>query len=245
MSNIFRLLHLNTFSFFKKKSYLLFLAIFLILSGFFFFEYIHQIKTNTIIWNDTIVSPVLGNIHFLFLLFTPVIVYLCSSFIFSEQGRQFADFFEISNKAGVFSQYLFCLSQVFLLHLMIFPFFFYLFHLGYNDWSFILNLFVTLFLICSAISSICFYIRSKVRNPLVYMTFCLGIICFFYTVNLAGNLVKNFVLIEFFKSISFSVAFDTALSGVVSVKKSFFLLSISFSFLFFSISKFSQKRKIR
>jgi len=231
----------NIFSQIKKLSYLFFLFSFMLIAGFLFFEYVDQTSKEVLNWNEKIIAPVLGNLHFLFMIFIPIITYITSSLVFSDEGRKLCCFLELTPISWQISNYLFCLFQVLLLHVLIFPFVFYIFHLGYDDWSFFSNLSITLFLISSCLCTISFFIRSKVKSPLVFILFYIFIFCFFYLIGLGGNYVNSFVLIEFFKSISFSVIFDSALSGLFSFKNLFYLITVSASFFYMSLN-FSEKR---
>lgn len=235
MKNSITYLHLSLFAFLRSIGNCIFFLLFTLIVAFLFFEYIGQITSTEVVWNENLISPILGNIHFLLLITIPILTYSSASTVFKLEGQQLCRFLGVSTRKAILIQFLVCLFQVVILHLIILTSASYLFFLGYDDWKFFLNLFFVLFSISIALLSICFFVRSKIKNPLIYMFCCFGMICFFYLINLAGNFLSNYVLIEVFKSLSFSVIFDNAISGSFSIKKLLYLLSLTISFLYFSI----------
>ena len=227
----------------ENKTFFLFLTLFTMVTTYFFQNYLSIINQNYINWIESVISPVAGNTHFMMLFFTPALMYLLYSNFYREETRFFCRFLKLNYSYCLLVNYLVGLLMVGILLITFLPLGFYLKYIGLGESIYFLNSIFSIFLVTSVFCSINTFILSLTRNPLIYAFLCLISISFFYLIGLISNYTDHYLLVSILRFLSFSVFFDDVLTGVVSIKKIIYLISLNIFFL--SLIIFGQQRNIQ
>ena len=227
----------------ENRMFFSFLVLFSMVTTYFFQNYLSLINQNYINWIESVISPVVGNTHFLMLFFSPALMYLLFANFYRNETRFFCRFLNLHYNYCLFINYLVSLLMVGILLITFLPLGFYLKHLGFGDSTYLFNSIFSIFLVTSVFCSINTYILSFTRNPLIYAFLCLVSISFFYLIGLISNYTDHYLLVRVLRFLSFSVFFDDVLTGIVSIKKIIYLISLNI--FFFSLIIFSNKRNIQ
>ena len=215
----------------ETKVFFGFCFLFTAVSIYFLHSHLGIINRDYISWVDEVIAPVVGNIHFLMILFSPAFIYLIFSNFFNEESRYLCKFLRLDYKYCFFVNYFVGLLMSCLLLSIFIPLSFYLETLGFSDLFYLYHSLFIILLLTSVFCSMSVYILSWTKNPLLYLSFYLLGVSYFYLIGLLSNYVENYVLVSVLRYLSFAVLFDDTLSGVLSFKKIIYLLSLNLFFL--------------
>lgn len=221
----------------ETKVFFGFCILFAGVSVYFLQSHLGVINRDYINWIDEVIAPVVGNIHLLMILFSPAFIYLLFSNFFNEESRYLCHFLKLDNKLCFFVTYFVALLMSSLLLSTFLPLSFYLEALGFSDLFYLYHSLFVIFLLSSVFCSMSVYILSWTQNPLLYLSFYLLGISYFYLIGLLSNYVENYVLVSVLRYLSFAVLFDDTLTGILSLKKIIYLLSLNLFFLSLAIGR--------
>lgn len=230
---------------YRSKAYRFALILIVSLFYFIFHQYYKILQLNEVNWAEQIIAPFFGNIHFFLLLICPTLVFLIGKGWAGSRSKMFFDMARIGHSERIYVLFFTCFFQLLSIFIFLVPIIPLIKAAGYDSWTYLLILFIGTFLIGLSIITISVFISLVTSNIFFYLflnMFCIG---FFYLIGLIAQKFSNYLVIEFFRYISFSVQYDKLISGFISPEMILYLFSIIIIFMNLSISFLKhQKRQL-
>ncbi len=222
-------------AFFTSAIAYIFLAVFYLISGFFFFN-------TSIVYNTSDMSSVFSSIFLVILFLIP----LMTMKLFSEEKRQKTDqgllTAPVSITSIVYGKYFAALVlytigiSIFLVYALILEF------LSGVAWATVLSNFVALWLLGAAFIAVSLFVSSLTENQIIAAVVGFLALLFLYLIDSVAAMVSNEFIADIIKSISFYTKYSEFVNGLFNLSSILFYVSVTVLFNFLSVRVFERRR---
>ena len=227
----------------RSRAYRFSMMLILSIFYFIFYQYYQILDKNEVHWNEQIIAPYFGNVHFFLLIICPALNYLIGRGWGAPSSKMFFDMLRVGQVARVLILFLSNIAQLLIIFLFLSPVVLLLKLAGFESWNYFSLLLGGTFLVGISLVSISIYVGLNTTNIFFYLFLNLFVFSFFYLIGLFAKYSDHFIVIDFFRHMSFSVQYDNFVAGFISLESVTYFLSIVAVFLYLSVIKLQGKRR--